>query len=93
MNLDYLKDLAARVGGAFIAALLSSLAVGAGDTTAFSITAVDWPTALSVAGGAAVLSLLKGLAAKLRTPQASTASLRDSGGPPRDARGRFTEQA
>lgn len=90
MNLDYLKDLGARVGGVFVAALLSALT--AGTEQAFDVTTVNWPEALSVAAGAAVLSLLKGLAAKLRKPQTSTASLRDNGGQARDDQGRFVEQ-
>lgn len=64
---NYLLDLARRVGGAFVAALLSSIMVGAGDTESwFNLTSVNWSTALSVAAGAAILSLLKGLAAKFR---------------------------
>lgn len=68
--MNYLMDLGERVLGAFVAGVLSVLGVDA-----LNIVTADWGTALSVGVGAAVLSLLKGLAARYRGDHES-ASLR-----------------
>lgn len=57
----YLKDLVERVAGAFAVGSLSVLGADA-----FNILNVDWRATLGVGGGAALLSLLKGVAARFR---------------------------
>ena len=56
----YLKDLGERVSMTFIATL-AGVAVAA---QPFNVLTFGWGAALTVAGSAAVLSLLKGLAAR-----------------------------
>lgn len=55
----YLKDLIERVVSSFAGGVLSVLGLGAVD-----VLDVDWRAALGVGGGAALISLLKSLAAK-----------------------------
>lgn len=56
----YLKRLAAKVGGTFVATL-TGLAVADGT---FNALTFDWKTGVTVAGSAAVLALLQGLTAR-----------------------------
>jgi len=56
----YLKDLSERVVMTFLATV-AALAVAA---EPFNVITFEWGAALTVAGSAAVLSLLKGLAAR-----------------------------
>lgn len=70
-QLPYLKDLAERVFGAFVATFLGTLGLGEG----LDVLSVDWKGALVAGAGAAVLSLGKGLLARLRGSPES-ASLR-----------------
>ena len=56
----YLKRLAVKVVGVFLASL-SALALAA---RPFDVLTFDWPTALTVSGSAAVLALLEGLAGR-----------------------------
>ena len=73
MQYSYVKDLAERVGWTFGQAFLATVPI--------SVVGADWSTvktvgvAAAVAGGAAVLSLIKGIAAKHTgdKPTASTA--------------------
>ena len=58
--MKYLRDLAERVGASFVGGVLA-----AWGTDWVSITDIDWKTALGVGGLAGVVSLLKGLLAKL----------------------------
>lgn len=53
----YLKRLAAKVAGVFLAALLAMVAAA----QPFNVLSFDWTTALTVAGSAAVMALLEGL--------------------------------
>lgn len=55
----YWRDLAERVLASFAGGVLSVFGVGALD-----VLHADWPTALSVGAGAAVISILKGWVAK-----------------------------
>jgi hypothetical protein len=57
----YIKDLAERVAATFVATLLPLL--GADGT---NLIHLDWGQMLAVAGGAAVVSALKGLLARLK---------------------------
>jgi len=57
---SFVKALAERVITAFCVSLISTLFVGA---EVLDLRQIDWPTALSIAGGAALLSLLKGVIA------------------------------
>lgn len=56
----YLRRLAFKVIGVFLAALLAMAAAA----QPFSVLSFDWGTALTVAGSAAVLALLEGLAGR-----------------------------
>jgi hypothetical protein len=58
----YLFDLAYTVGGAFVLTL-AALAAAA---EPFDVLTFDWGTSLTVAGSAAVLTLLHGLAARFQ---------------------------
>lgn len=60
----FIKDLAERVASAF-AGSLAALALAA---QPFDVLTFDWSTALTVSGSAAVLTLLKGLAARFTGP-------------------------
>ena len=60
----YLKDLAERVTATFLATL-SGLALAA---QPFDILSFDWGTSLTVSASAAVLSLLKGVVARMTGP-------------------------
>lgn len=55
----YIRDLLERVGASFAGAVLATFGAGAVD-----VLHVDWPAALSVGAGAAIVSLLKALAAR-----------------------------
>lgn len=55
----YLRDLAERVLASFAGGVLSVTGLDA-----FNILHLDWKAAVGVGGGAALLSLLKGLAAR-----------------------------
>lgn len=59
MNTAYLKDLGEQVTVAFAGALVTALG---GD--AVDVWHINWKLALGVAGGVAVISLLKGIVAK-----------------------------
>lgn len=56
----YLKRLAIKVFGVFVAALLAVVAAA----QPFNALTFDWRTALTIAGSAAVLALLEGLAGR-----------------------------
>jgi phage I-like protein len=56
----YLKRLAAKVFGVFLAALLAVVAAA----QPFNALTFNWTAALTVAGSAAVLALLEGLAGR-----------------------------
>lgn len=56
----YLKRLAAKVVGVFLAVLLAMVAAA----QPFNVLTFDWKTALVVSGSAAVIALLEGLAAR-----------------------------
>jgi hypothetical protein len=58
--MNYAKRLAWKVSGVFLAALLAMVAAA----QPFNALAFDWPAALTVAGSAAVLALLEGLAGR-----------------------------
>jgi len=57
---EYLKRLATKVAGVFLASLLAVVAAA----QPFNVLTFDWPTALTIAGSAAVLALLEGLAGR-----------------------------
>lgn len=56
----YLRRLAFKVTGVFLAALLAVVAAA----EPFNVLSFDWRTALTLAGSAAVLALLEGLAGR-----------------------------
>lgn len=56
--MEFAKRLAAKVFGVFLTALLAVVAAA----EPFDALTFDWGTALTVAGSAAVLALLEGLA-------------------------------
>lgn len=58
MNTTYLKRLAVKVAGVGSASLLAMAAAA----HPFNVLTFDWSTSLTVAGSAAVLALLEGLA-------------------------------
>lgn len=58
---QYLRQLSLKVGGVFIGALLAVVAAA----QPFNALTFDWRTALTIAGSAAVLALLEGLAGRL----------------------------
>ena len=62
MSRRYLTDLAYSVTGAF-SATLAAQAVAA---EPFNLVTFDWPTALTVSGSTAVLTLLHGVAARFQ---------------------------
>lgn len=55
----YVRDLAERVGASFAGGFLSVIGLDA-----VNVLQLDWKAALGVGGGAALVSLLKGFAAK-----------------------------
>ncbi len=59
----YLKDLTERVVSSFAGGVLSVLGADA-----VNLLNVDWKAALGIGGGAALVSLLKGLAARRTGP-------------------------
>lgn len=61
MNTTYLKRLAVKVAGVGSASLLAMAAAA----HPFNVLTFDWTTSLTVAGSAAVLALLEGLAGAL----------------------------
>lgn len=69
----YAKDLTERVVGTFLMVLIPLVSADGINL----ITGLDWGKSLIVAGGAAVLSLLKGLLAKI-TGNPESASLSGS---------------
>ena len=58
--MDYAKRLASKVLGVFLGALLAMAAAA----QPFDVLTFHWTTALTVAGSAAVLALLEGLAGR-----------------------------
>lgn len=75
MSWEYLKQLGERVIGAFLGTFLSALAVG---QVGVDLLATDWSSAALLGAGAAVLTLLKGLLAKLGIHNAAPSLLRKS---------------
>jgi len=75
-SLSFWKALAERVATAFCVSLISVLFVGA---EVLDITKIQWGQALSIAGGAALLSLLKGIVAGTGVigPKGSPSLVRD----------------
>jgi len=69
--MEFAKRLAAKVFGVFLAALLAVVAAA----RPFNALEFDWGTALTIAGSAAVLALLEGLAGKF-TGDTSQPSIR-----------------
>lgn len=59
---DYLKQLGERVIGAFLSAFLGAIVAG---ELGVNILSTNWSAAALAGAGAAVLTLLKGLLAKL----------------------------
>ena len=60
--MEFAKRLAVKVAGVFLAALLA-MAMAA---QPFNVLTYNWGAALTVAGSAAVLALLEGLAGRFR---------------------------
>lgn len=60
--MDYAKRLASKVTGVFLGALLAVMAAA----TPFNLLTFDWKVALGIAGSAAVLALVEGLAGRFR---------------------------
>ena len=58
----FLNRLASKVAGVFLGALLAVMAAA----TPFNLLTFDWKVALTVAGSAAVLALVEGLAGRFR---------------------------
>lgn len=58
----FAKRLATKVLGVFFGALLAVMAA----STPFNLLTFEWSTALTVAGSAAVLALVEGLAGRFR---------------------------
>ena len=75
-TLSFIKALAERVLTAFAVSLISVLFVGA---EVLDISKIHWGQALSIAGGAALLSLLKGIIAGTGVigPRGSPSLVRD----------------
>jgi hypothetical protein len=75
-SIDFWKALAERVITAFCVSLISVLFVGA---EVLDITKIQWGQALSIAAGAALLSLLKGIVAGTGVigPKGSPSLVRD----------------
>lgn len=65
----YFADLAERVGSTFLGALIPA-AIAAGN-----LASLDWVNALELAGSAAGISLLKGLAANMANPESGPSLL------------------
>ena len=60
--MEYAKRLASKVFGVFLGALLAVMAAA----TPFNLLTFDWGVALGIAGSAAVLALVEGLAGRFR---------------------------
>lgn len=69
--MEFAKRLAVKVAGVFLAALLAMVAAA----QPFNVLTFHWGAALTVAGSAAVLALLEGLAGKF-TGDTSQPSIR-----------------
>lgn len=59
---EFLKRLTTKVTGVFLGTLLAVMAAA----TPFNLLTFDWKVALGIAGSAAVLALVEGLAGRFR---------------------------